>query len=452
MIEKTIPDAICWQEGMRLTPQHFQQQSLRHERLSTYLLQVVQPYFWGLLALDAQVAGTRFEIRALEAIMPDGLFISYEAGQMDVLNIDLALQKADHNGEYSLFLAIKAHSSAVKQNREDRFRKISGMPIADANTGSGELALTILQPVLQLICGQLPGYEEYDLLPLARYRRQDSVFKPTSFIAPCPRVVDTSTLYVNIKRICNVLREKYIYLALQYANHHSGGESQRAAEVQWKLGFLGAPLLELEALLATNAHPYQLYLLMNSLLGALTAADPAQGCPFVKAFNYLDMSICMDDLMAQIDTRLQQFSPAYTCLTFAYDGQRSFAFNLAAIAPASQYHIGLRLQSGMTETDVVQWLNASVIASSNRIGLLERHRVAGIERIALSGEQAAEFESSFNMVVFKLNVTGDSRDYFDREDGNLTIVGSASVLLDHVMPKEIVLFQKRIPDIVVKER
>lgn len=450
MIKNNIPDAVCWREGMRLTPQHFQQQALRHERLSAYLLGLVQPYFWGVLSIEYNFSGTRFEITSLEAIMPDGLVVAYKATNFETTNIeslkiDLASLKSDKNGAYSIFIAVKASICAVKQDHADRFRKTLSLPISDSNTGSSDVVISVLQPILLLVCGASSSYDEYDLLPLARYTKLDGSYTATSFIPPSPRISEilaqTSALYNNVKGVCNLVRDKYNYFVTQFANNQRAGETQKATDSQWKISILGARLLELEALIDTSPHPQQIYLLLCALLGIAASADPEQGLPYILPFDYSDMSICMDDVMSQIKTRLAFFSPAYERLYFSYDGHRSFLLNCKLLPHSVQFYIGLRLPPEKTEVEMSNWLNAAVIASSSKISVLDHNRVAGIQRSALDIVQAVGYEVGSDIRLFQLDMTGNSSIYFD-PNSDLQIVGSSSPLISSLMPREIFLLQK----------
>ena len=84
MDSRQIPEAIQWHEGMLLAPQHLQQLSQRSESLVHYHLHSVTPFFWGIrhLEIDQKRLTTGvFWVVKLEAVMPDGLVVSHQAGQ-----------------------------------------------------------------------------------------------------------------------------------------------------------------------------------------------------------------------------------------------------------------------------------------------------------------------------------------------------------------------------------
>jgi type VI secretion system protein ImpJ len=70
---------IVWNEGMLLSPHHFQQSDNYFEELLNSRLASLAPYEWGVLDLQANneaVANGSFDLLRCRAVMPDGLTIS----------------------------------------------------------------------------------------------------------------------------------------------------------------------------------------------------------------------------------------------------------------------------------------------------------------------------------------------------------------------------------------
>ena len=87
-----IPEAIQWHEGLLLTPQHFQQLSLRHEALLQYVSAGLSPFGWGVRYFkvdQASLVGGTLRVLEVEAVMPDSLVVSYGARRGEELRVDL---------------------------------------------------------------------------------------------------------------------------------------------------------------------------------------------------------------------------------------------------------------------------------------------------------------------------------------------------------------------------
>src|SRR6185369_15177659 len=70
---------VVWNEGMLLTPHHFQQWDNYHEELLNARLASLAPYEWGVLELQVNresIANGYFEVLRCSAVMPDGLLLN----------------------------------------------------------------------------------------------------------------------------------------------------------------------------------------------------------------------------------------------------------------------------------------------------------------------------------------------------------------------------------------
>jgi len=70
---------IVWNEGMLLTPHHFQQWDNYYEELLSSRLAAIMPYEWGVLELQANteaIANGSFDLLRCRAVMPDGLLVN----------------------------------------------------------------------------------------------------------------------------------------------------------------------------------------------------------------------------------------------------------------------------------------------------------------------------------------------------------------------------------------
>src|SRR5437016_14581588 len=70
---------IVWNEGMLLTPHHFQQWDNYYEELLSSRFASTAPYEWGVLDFQANseaIADGNFDLIRCRAVMPDGVLIS----------------------------------------------------------------------------------------------------------------------------------------------------------------------------------------------------------------------------------------------------------------------------------------------------------------------------------------------------------------------------------------
>src|SRR5215471_27039 len=70
---------IVWNEGMLLTPHHFQQWDNYHEELVSSRIASLFPYEWGILDLQVNresLSNGYFEMLHCSGVMPDGLLVN----------------------------------------------------------------------------------------------------------------------------------------------------------------------------------------------------------------------------------------------------------------------------------------------------------------------------------------------------------------------------------------
>ena len=95
MAEARLSEHIQWHEGMLLAPQHFQQESARVDALVGWQTLAGHPAAWGVRRLEvdeALLGNGLLRITAIEAILPDGMAVHYDAAQAQghPLELDLA--------------------------------------------------------------------------------------------------------------------------------------------------------------------------------------------------------------------------------------------------------------------------------------------------------------------------------------------------------------------------
>ncbi len=89
MIPTQLLNRIQWHEGMLLTPQHFQQEGARIDTLLAWQTVATNPYGWGVRELvidEARLSTGTVSVLRLEAILPNGMAVSYDASTAQVIS------------------------------------------------------------------------------------------------------------------------------------------------------------------------------------------------------------------------------------------------------------------------------------------------------------------------------------------------------------------------------
>ncbi|HEY0062475.1 MAG TPA: type VI secretion system baseplate subunit TssK [Telluria sp.] len=426
-----LPDAVRWYEGMRLAPQHFQQQSARLEMLAPALLRTVQPLHWGLLHLQTRQSGTVVTVTEIEAVMPDGLLVSGRPDQP--LSIDLSKCSADPDGLWRLSLAVPARSTGERPGPR-RYLDQGSMPVHDQNPGGVAATVSLLRPNLQLVCGHGQGFASEELLPLLRFQDNGALPLQTGYIAPWLRIAPGQPLYQRIDLLRRNLRLNYVTLANEHCN-----DLARQVRRQAILPLLAARLLELEAVYQDGtAHPQRLFQLLAGLLGALSAGVPGLELPRLASFDYRDMALAMEPLLAELERVRKRLAPDYHWASFSARGAHDHEIEISQVAAAEPYVIALQKPAGASDIDMAHWLKEALICSAGKESDLQRRRSRGIGKVLLSVEQAQRIGGDSARTLFQLDLSGDAHESFD-PGATLRILGPGGSADNYVPPRTIEL-------------
>lgn len=396
---REVPAPINWHEGMLLAPQHFQQQSLRHELLVHYHAAAVSPFHWGVRHLEidrlALVDGT-FRIHELEGVMPDGLAVSHAQGDVP-LSIDLKAGIDEMKQRpMTVHLAIVARGLA----RKERYASEDGAPVADENTGESSMQIPVLKPNLQLLLGEEVA-PKYVAMPLARIAFRDEAFALTPYEPPWLRVAPGSVIYELCDKLAARLRAKATFLADQARSTSAPAGVSHHLDTKIRVHALIGELPAFEALLRSGvSHPFPLYVALCSLLGHVAGLGRALVPKVLAPYDHNELLSSFDEAEKEIAKAVDEgIQEAYTPHRFAVEGD-AFHLRFNPNWAGRQLILGVQAPSGVSDQEMSAWVLQSVIASSSKIMLLRDKRVTGARREPIG--DAAELVPPRGMTLYAL--------------------------------------------------
>ncbi len=381
-----IPAAIQWHEGMLLAPQHFQQATWRQEALLHYHTTAIAPFHWGVHRLHIDpvllMHGT-LRVVELEALMPDGLIVMRAPHTTGALELDLLPYTEDMRlSPRPIYLAVPEDRMGAYQSTGElrRYDSIEGNPVVDCNTGEGEVCIPRLLPRPSLVCSETPPPRHVSL-PLAHVRYQNEIFTLTDFIPPIYAVSRQSPLGELCMVIARRLREKAMFLADQIQSPVATMGAPLVLETQHLIHSLVAALPPFEALLATGvAHPYHLYLALCGIVGQMAGVGTSLVPPALGPYNHDDLRAtyapAQEFILRALDEGIHEDYSAYP---FQYD-HGTFGLPFDAQWFEARLVLGVRGQTGMTERDVLAWMEGCVIGASSLLQSMRERRVLGAAR------------------------------------------------------------------------
>ena len=396
---KDLPDAIQWHEGLLLAPQHFQQLARRHEELVAYHVLAGLPYGWGVrdIEFDSDLLGAgTVRVIQLQAIMPDGLAVSFLPGSAEDPPLELELAPYAEQleaGELSIYLAVA--------NGEDRFRSVAGRMVSDEHSEAEPIEIPRLRPKLQLMAGDAPS-ARYVSFPLAAVKRENGVFRLGRFVPPLLQIAMNSSLWQMCNALASRLREKSVFVAKHTAIPPAGVEDRlQFLEARDRLRCMVVLLPYYEAILGTEGiHPYPLYVALSSMCGPLSLLRPGAVPPPPVPYRHTDLHATFATLIGQIDTMLGAVSQTYRELKFGFEN-RAF---LQLIDPGwlqKRLVIGVR---GPSEREVLKWMEGALIGSDTVLGALREKRILGASRERIERADELGVASGAGITLFSIRI------------------------------------------------
>ncbi|MBD0371097.1 MAG: type VI secretion system baseplate subunit TssK [Pyrinomonadaceae bacterium] len=399
-----IPDSIEWHEGLLLTPQHFQQLSLRHEALLQYSTASIAPFYWGVryFKIDpTSLLGGILRVLELEAVLPDCLVVSHGLKRSDELQVDLTPHKEKMRVKpMPVHLAVPARETDhITKGDLARYASIEGEPVADEITGNGQLRITRLKPRLSLLVEENPS-KKYVSFPLAKVKFENDSFALTDYIPPTPVVPVQSPLGTMCAIAARRVREKAMYLAEQARSPFSGG-LQLDIETRYLIRSLVAALPSLEAVLNTGvSHPYQVYLALCSMMGNLSGLGTRLVPPVPAPYDHNDLRTTFEEVLNFIFRAIDEgVTSTYKAFPFIYrDGAYEITFE--DVWMSKRLILGMRGQTGMSEKEIIEWGQQCLIGPKNKIQDMRANRILGARREHIEGDD--ELVPSRGVVLFSL--------------------------------------------------
>lgn len=443
-----IPESIQWYEGLLLTAQHFQQMSLRQESLLQYVAGAVAPFGWGVRLFDwdkPALAGGMLRVIKLDAVMPDGLVVSYGArGERELGDGDLSIDLSPHAGRMkdgdglTVYLAVAARDSkqtavgrdggnapqsderpraaAATRDAEQgaaagdgRYLSVTGAPVMDENTGDDARFIPRLRPYLKLMAGDEPG-KDHVSFPLARVRYSGSAYTLEGFTPPSLAVARASELGRMCSDGARHIREKAMFLGDRLRGGPGGGAADaRAAfdrDTETTLRCLLAPLPQLEALLATDVtHPFAVYLALCAAAGQVSMLGGNFAPPRFLPYNHKELNDTFSEVLAYIRGRVEA-GTASSFMRHAFTFDRNvFRIDFKPEWETKRLVLGIRGRQGMPEAELNRWGMECVIGSAPRMESLLRNRMRGARREFV--EYDDDLVPARGELLFLLNVDRD---------------------------------------------
>ncbi|ATB28911.1 hypothetical protein MEBOL_002360 [Melittangium boletus DSM 14713] len=363
---------------MLLAPQHFQVQEERHEALLHFHLSQAAPFHWGIRRLEydrSRLLTGHLQVRTLEALLPDGLVLSYAAAEgAEPLQLSLSeLKDVDWRDPVRLHVAVPSE----RLGEPSRYVSTTSEPRVDESTGDMPLSIPQRVPRLRLFAGPPPA--GYSALPLVEVRRLGESFAVEDYLPPPLAVPLGSPLGERCDRLTLRIRQKAANL--METLRAQGQEPSVLAEQQRQLRWLVAGLPPFEALLRLDgSHPFTLYVALCALAGQLSQVGEVRIPPAFPAYDHADVLRSFEAVLAFVEGALEGgLAEAYTRVPLTPEAN-GFSTRLLAAWTGREMVLEVRGRAGATRQEVLGWMTGCRIGSDSRHRQMRETRTLGARR------------------------------------------------------------------------
>lgn len=436
---KQLPlvSAIQWYEGMLLSPQHFQQLELRWDQMMSLHLAHLSGHHWGIIEISMDpvtLATGIFRLLAIRAIMPDGLIVDYRAHPDErQLEVDLTSLKSMHEAAHTtVYLCVPERTigSSPVIGEWPVFDSVDGPEVMDDNVTDNVIQIPRLLPKLSLKIGSHPP-AQYQSIPIAKIGMQDESFVARPFMPPCFQTFQTSILGEKCGQLIRRIREKAAFLSERWQTLIG---TPLLAESSAQLRPLVQSLPFMEPLVTSGkAHPYEMYQGLCHMAGLLSTLRLGQIPPLFPSYNHNDILGSTLPVLDWCKTIVDSLEKAYSLILFV---RRDHVFSVM-LQPeifTKKILIGLKAPSSMSEKELEDWMNDTIIVSESMLESAQMRRITGAPRRVVTTMDLYDLMPGRGVLIFMI----DTNTPFIKPGERLIVTNPADQ--EDKRPAEVILY------------
>ncbi len=315
---------IVWNEGMLLTPHHFQQSDNYHEELLNSRVRAIMQHEYGVIDLQVNneaIANGNFQITNCRAVLPDGLLVNvpdaesvpdlrpvgnHFSVEAEKLGVHLAIP-ARKMGEANF------QASGAEVNGNLRFSQ-EGALVKDETSGTNEQPIAYAKSNLKIIFDDelRDGFTSIKIAELER-TPTGQLKMAEEYIPPILKITASVWLVNMLRQLVEILITKSGSLGEQRRSSNASLADFTTSEVAvfWLLNTINASIPSMAHFFSSPViHPERLYLEMATLVGKLMTFSLESHPKDIVKYDHDDLYFTFFSLSTQLKDLLETVIPS----------------------------------------------------------------------------------------------------------------------------------------------
>lgn len=315
---------VVWNEGMLLTPHHFQQSDSYHEERLNSLLRSMVSYGYGVLDLQINneaIANGNFQVTSCHAVLSDGLVINFPDSDAapDLRPVKDHFKPEQEKLGVHLAIPARKYGAANFQangGRADinlRFLQ-EGALVKDETSGTNEQPISFARPNLRIIFDDelRDGFTSIKIAELERTATGQLKISE-AFIPPILKVSANMWLTNMLRQMVEILITKSSSLGEQRRQRTASLADFTTSEVAvfWLLHTVNSAIPALSHFFYTPlVHPEKLYMVLAELAGKMITFSTELHPKDIVRYDHEDLYYTFYTLSMQLKDLLETVIPS----------------------------------------------------------------------------------------------------------------------------------------------
>ncbi|MFQ5650927.1 MAG: type VI secretion system baseplate subunit TssK [bacterium] len=316
---------VIWNEGMFLSPHHFQQWDRYYQGLVQFRFNSLSSHGWGVITLKIDDESLKNGICLIQqgtGILSDGLSFNFVDPDQPPASRPIEDKFVTPGGTVDVHLAVPIEHAGGRNcnidsgQRDGHTRFLAQVvPVTDENTGDSPREVLLAQTNLKILfSGEEEAKKNHRSIKVAELERiADNAFKlNATYIPPCLTIAASPHLTSMVKNLYNNLADKSQSLSEKARQKSQDIVDFGTTDVMtfWRLFTVNSFLPWFAHFdKSDRIHPEHLYFTFVQLAGALTTFSIEERASELPAYYHDNLSFTFEQLYEKIQILLGKVDP-----------------------------------------------------------------------------------------------------------------------------------------------